>query len=145
MPSKSVSFTGRALAALVLAGAAVPTVQAWRHSHSGAVMAQAEASTGYDTDAQWTLPDTLELQLKPGVSGDALAELSKKVGANVVFNSDTGAETGVARVTLPDGANVQAAHWTRCEVTRMWKWRTWNICTAIPMCRRKRRRLNNPV
>ena len=109
MPSKSVSFTGRALAALVLAGAAVPTVQAWRHSHSGAVMAQAEASGGYDTDAQWTLPDTLELQLKPGVSGDVLADLSKKVGANVVFNSDTGVETGVARVTLPDGANVQAA------------------------------------
>ncbi len=109
MPSKSVSFTGRALVALVLAGAAVPTVQAWRHSHLGVVMAQAEASTGYDTDAQWTLPDTLELQLKPGVSSDVLAELSKKVGANVVFNSDAGAETGVARVTLPDGANMQAA------------------------------------
>ena len=109
MPSKSVSFTGRALAALVLAGAAVPTVQAWRHNHAAAVMAQAETATGYDTDAQWTLPNTLEVQLKPGVSKDVLAELSQKVGANVVFNSDLGAETGVARVTLPDGANVQAA------------------------------------
>lgn len=109
MPFKSVSFAGRALAALVLAGAAVPTVQAWRQSHVGASVFQTASDTGYDTDAQWTLPNTLELQLKPGFNSDTLAQLSLKVGASIIFNSDMGAETGVARVTLPDGANVQQA------------------------------------
>ncbi len=109
MPSKSVSFAGRALAALVLTGAAVPTVQAWRQSHTVASVFQTASDTGYDTDAQWTLPNTLELQLKPGSNSETLAELSQKVGASIIYNSDMGAETGVARVTLPDGANVQQA------------------------------------
>ena len=115
MSLKPVSGRARLLAALVLAGAAVPTAQAWRQQARDSAPAvqtitnASEATSGaaFDTDPLWTLPNTLEVQLKPGSDADTLAALSQKIGATVTYNSDLGAETEIARVTLPQGANVQ--------------------------------------
>ena len=106
------SGTKRLLTALVLAAAAVPTVQAWRHQvrpDPALISTNSAPVSAYDTEAQWTLPNSLELQLRANSNADTLAELSRKIGAPVTFNSDLGEETDIARVTLPAGMNAQAA------------------------------------
>ena len=114
MPShKSISGRTRLVTALVLAAAAVPTVQAWRQSlqsvpNSAPFMTNNVSVSAADNLAQWTLPNTLELQLKSDSNADTLVELSRKIGATVTYNSDLGQETEIARVTLPDGVNVQS-------------------------------------
>ncbi len=122
MSLKPLSGRARLLTALVLCGAAVPTAQAWRQqardtasavqsiTNPSANTTNSPSNVGaYDTDPLWTLPNTLEVQLKPGSDADTLAELSRKIGATVSYNSDMGAETEIACVTLPQGADVQYA------------------------------------
>lgn len=113
MASQRVSVGARLLMALALTGAAVPMVQAWRQSDnalsSTPTVRVSAPATNYDADPYWSVPDTLEIQLRPGANADTLTTLSKKLGAHVAYNSANGPETGVACVTLPHGTNLAQA------------------------------------
>ena len=111
MPSKSMTGASRLLLAAVLAAAVVPTALIWhQEARDTALPITTSASTipdsRLDPDA---LPDTLEMQLRPGSNTETLAALSKKLGATVTYNSDLGAETEIARVTLAQGSDIQKA------------------------------------
>jgi len=115
MASQRVSVRARIGMAVALALVAVPMVQTWRQadrlpaSNTSTSSNSTSNLTAYDFDPIWSVPNTLEIQLRPGFSADTLAALSKKLGASVAYNSDMGPETGVACVTLPAGADLKRA------------------------------------
>ncbi len=113
MASQRVSVGARLLMALALTGASLPLIQAWRQSDSAPIATPVTSvsapATAYDADPYWSVPDTLEIQLRPGFNAQTLNDLSKKLGARVAYNSEMGPETGVACVTLPHGTNLAQA------------------------------------
>ena len=103
MAEKSKSGSLRWLAFLGLALAAVPLGWTWwsaAHPDASPTPAVAEAVSA------WTDSTQLEAQMKPGTDDAALADLSKKLGATVTWNSAfSRGETGVADVAVPAGAD----------------------------------------
>ena len=108
MSKKSGSALLTLVAIGVLALAATPTVQSWRYdaAASRAATAAAVASLPDATDPAWTNQNQIEIQFRDGTDDNALAELSKKIGAPITWNSELHAETEVARVTLPEGSDI---------------------------------------
>lgn len=93
------------LAALGLVVCAVPLAWQWRSSESAAP----PDGVRVDSDgAVWTGTDTIAIQLRPGTSGDSLANLAVRAGYPIVWNSPLAQETGVARLPLPPGVPAQA-------------------------------------
>jgi serine protease len=103
MREKSGSGSLRWLAFVGLAVAVAPLGWAWwAAAHPTAPPAPTEAA------GDWTDSSQLEVQMKPGTDDAALAELSQKIGASITWNSATSrAETDVADVTMPEGADAQ--------------------------------------
>src|SRR5436309_1131216 len=93
----------RWLAFACLALAAAPLGWAWwSTAHAAAGPAPTEAA-----DA-WTDGSQIEAQMKPGTDDAALADIAKKIGATVTWNSAVSEhETDVADVALPQGADAE--------------------------------------
>src|SRR5262245_26929694 len=104
MREKSGSGGLRWLTALILAVAAIPMVMAW---HSA--QAPVETAAAPDTDnSEWINPSEIAVQLREGVDDSTLADLSKKVGFTLEWNSAVSkTETEVAELTLPAGTDPQ--------------------------------------
>ncbi len=91
-----------------LALAAVPIALAWRAS-----AVREEAPTPLNVPAanvsDWVSPNEVEVQFKPGVGQNALADLGGRLGVPLAWNSPLSLETGIARLTLPAGLGVSSA------------------------------------
>src|SRR5579859_7510009 len=103
MPGKTASVGLRWLAALALAGSAIPMVRDWRAADRDA--APATVSAPASADPKWVSPTEIEVQLKDGEGDDVLADLSREVGAPLTWNSPVHAETEIARLTVPGGVS----------------------------------------
>ena len=100
MREKSGSGGLRWLTACVLALAGVPMALAW---HSAQV---APASTPDEDITPWINPTVIEVQMRSGTDDAALADLSKKLGFDLQWNSSVSKdETDVADLTLPAGTD----------------------------------------
>ena len=101
MREKSGSGSLRWFAVLGLAIASAPLGLAWwGAAHPSAPVASTESAESWTDRAQ------LEVQLKPGADDAALADLSKKVGAVVTWNSAVSRdETEIADVAVPAGGD----------------------------------------
>lgn len=109
MREKSGSMGWRLLAACGLALAAVPIALTW-HGES-ARQAEATRSLNWPTvnGTEWTVPDEIAVQFKPGTPADVLTELSGKFGAAMTWNSEVSAqETEIAQLTVPAGIGADA-------------------------------------
>ncbi|HZO91619.1 MAG TPA: S8 family peptidase [Chthonomonadaceae bacterium] len=108
MREKSGSAILRWITALGLALAAVPIALAWRAS-----AVREEAPTPLNVPAanvsDWVSPNEVEVQFKPGVGQNALADLGGRLGVPLAWNSPLSLETGIARLTLPAGLGVSSA------------------------------------
>ena len=95
-PLRWLAFCGLALASAPLGFAW------WSASHPAPAAPLPEAA-----DA-WTDATQLEAQMKPGADDAALADLSRRLGATVTWNSAVSStETHVADVAVPPGADAQ--------------------------------------
>ena len=103
MSNKKSSGAFRWLAVGLLALSVVPMGVVWRQE-----MFQKETPPSLSDlqDQNWTDVSQLEVQLKPGSDDATLAELSRKIGAAITWNSDVSrTETEIADVALPAGTD----------------------------------------
>src|SRR5947209_16076232 len=105
MSEKTGSASLRWLAFLGLALGAAPLGWAW---WSAAHTAAPSAPATTELQSAWTDSALLEAQMKPGTDDAALADLSRKLGATVTWNSAVSREeTDVADIAMPEGADAQ--------------------------------------
>jgi serine protease len=105
MREKSGSAGLRWFAALMLAACAVPMVWSWRTTDPEPLQTPAVVSAGAETDARYVNPSQIEVELRDGAGDDVLADLSRKVGVPLEWNSPLHAETEVATLTVPAGVS----------------------------------------
>jgi serine protease len=106
MREKSGSTGLRWFTALALAVCALPMVWTWRAEREAAAPEKA-ISAAAENDPHWVSPNEIEVELRAGEGDDVLADLSKKVGAPLEWNSPLHAETEIARLTVPAGVSEQ--------------------------------------
>ena len=87
MYQKSGSKAWRWLAAGLLAVSAIPIGMAWRSAGSGASGAPKPLDWAEVNGQAWSDPSEIEVQLKPGEGDDVLADLGKKIGTPLTFES----------------------------------------------------------
>jgi serine protease len=103
MPERTASVGLRWMAALVLAGSAIPMVRAWQAADRQATPEVVSATP--PADPKWVSPTEIEVQLKDGEGDDVLADLGREAGAPLSWNSPMHAETEIARLTVPAGVS----------------------------------------
>ncbi len=105
MGEKSGSKGLRWLSVLMLAAAATPMVLTWRHEAADrALPAQPPAQS-----AEWSDPNALEVQMRPGTTAEDLADLGRKTHLSLHWNSENSQqETDVADADLPLGTDLNA-------------------------------------
>ncbi len=104
MRDKSGSAGLRWFAAALLAVCAMPIIWSW-HAEREATAPQAVISAPLANDPNWVSPTQVEVELRDGEGDDVLADLSKKVGAPLVWNSPLHSETEIATLTVPAGVS----------------------------------------
>lgn len=102
MPKKTGSLRWSAFFALALSAVPMGFVW-WSAAHAPEPARPAEAAA-----AGWTDVSLLELQVKPGTDDAALADIGRKIGASVQWNSEASRdETEIALVSVPAGADAE--------------------------------------
>jgi serine protease len=105
MGEKSGSRGLRWMSALLLAAAATPTLLTWRQE----AKEQALPATPPALSSEWADTNALEVQMRPGTTTEALADLGKKLHLSLHWNSETSEqETDVADADLPAGMDLNA-------------------------------------
>jgi serine protease len=105
MHDKSSSTSLRWLAFFGLALASAPLGWSWW----SAAHPQPAAPPAAESPEGWTDVAQLEAQMKPGTDDAALADLGRRIGATVTWNSAASRdETDVADIAVPEGASAQS-------------------------------------
>ena len=92
--------------------AAVPMILAWQSA--GRMQSPQTPETAREwtrpgtPDREWVRPNEIAVQLRKGASDAVLADLSRKFGFSMAWNSTLGAEGKVARFSVPQGTNTKA-------------------------------------
>jgi serine protease len=107
MRNKSGTAGLRWFTALALAVCALPMVWTWHTEGQASSTPQSAVSATAETDPNWVSPTEVEVELRDGEGDDVLADLSKKVGAPLEWNSPAHAETEIAHLTVPAGVSEQ--------------------------------------
>ncbi|HZT41055.1 MAG TPA: S8 family peptidase [Chthonomonadaceae bacterium] len=108
MYQKSGSKAWRWLAVVLLAVSAIPIGMAWRSAGSAASSATKPLDWPEVNGQAWADPSEIEVQLKPGEGDDVLADLGKKIGTPLTFESQAAREEEIADLTLPAGQSPDA-------------------------------------
>jgi serine protease len=106
MRKKSGAAGLRWFTALALAVCALPMAWTWTTEREPAAPEAAVTATA-ETDPNWVSATDIEVELRDGSGDDVLADLSRKVGAPLEWNSPEHAETEIARLTVPAGVSEQ--------------------------------------
>lgn len=104
MQRQKTSSAARWLAYAALGIAAVPMVFAWRAEQArNAVVETVPTGMSAAEMAEWVRPNEIAVQFKPGTDSNAIGAMSSKMGVPLMWNSSLGAESGIARISVPLG------------------------------------------
>jgi serine protease len=104
MQRQKTSSAVRWLAYAALGIAAVPMGLAWRAEQArNASQEPIPPAMSAAELAEWVRPNEIAVQLKKGTDSSVLGMVSSKVGLPLVWNSSLGAQSGIARISVPFG------------------------------------------
>jgi serine protease len=108
MQEKSGSTFWRWLTVCGLTLAALPLFLAWRAS--GGKILDANRARSWDAQAGrvWVRPNEIAVQFRPGADAALLSNLGAQYNGTLAWNSDLGPRTGIARMTLSPGLNLES-------------------------------------